>query len=250
MGAAVKVAEIPARRGFAWLGAAFHVFRTKPFAWLGLCAGWMLITFVLAFILFPPVGSAIASFLQPVFFASFALAVRKQEQGGEPVMGDLFAGFRTHFRSLVMLGAILTLIELGILMLMGLMGLPTGRELAGVETIADYVKALKGKEWILLAGFFMTVAAKGALWFAPPLIALHGMSTSHAARWSVYAALANIGAMFAYGLTLMALFLLAMMPWGLGLLVAVPMMAISTYVGYREVFESRDQAPVSPPPPA
>ena len=61
MGAAVKVAEIPAGRGFAWLGGAFHVFRRRPFSWMGLCAGWMLITFVLAFILFPPVGSAVAN---------------------------------------------------------------------------------------------------------------------------------------------------------------------------------------------
>jgi uncharacterized membrane protein len=28
------------------------------------------------------------------------------------------------------------------------------------------------------------------------------------------------------------------MPWGLGLVIVLPLMAISTYVSYREVFES------------
>ena len=31
----------------------------------------------------------------------------------------------------------------------------------------------------------------------------------------------------------------ASIPWGLGLLVAIPMMAISTYIGYRDVFERK-----------
>jgi uncharacterized membrane protein len=97
-------------------------------------------------------------------------------------------------------------------------------------------------------GFLLTVLVKGALWFAPPLIALHDMSTTHAMRWSTYAALANVGAMIVYGLALMALFVAALIPWGLGLIVVIPMMAISTYVGYRDVFESSSPPP-SPAPP-
>ena len=86
-------------------------------------------------------------------------------------------------------------------------------------------------------------ASKGALWFAPPLIALHGMTTTHAIRWSVYAALANLGAMLVYGLLLLGIFFAALLPWALGLIVVIPMMAISTYVGYREVFEAGGKAP-------
>jgi uncharacterized membrane protein len=59
-----------------------------------------------------------------------------------------------------------------------------------------------------------------------------------AIRWSVYAAISNLGAMIVYGATLMGLFLAAIIPWGLGLLVVIPLMVISTYIGYREVFET------------
>ena len=41
---------------------------------------------------------------------------------------------------------------------------------------------------------------KGALWFAPAVLAFHDLSTAHAIRWSLYAALSNLGAMALYGL--------------------------------------------------
>ena len=81
--------------------------------------------------------------------------------------------------------------------------------------------------------------ASGALWFAPQLIVFHGMSTSHAIRWSVYASLSNLGAMITYGAVLVLLLTVAWLPLGLGLIVMVPVMVISTYTGYRDVFERK-----------
>jgi uncharacterized membrane protein len=182
----------------------------------------------------------IANFLQPVFFASFAIVALRQAAGEPVLMGDLFLGFRRNLRALVNLGAVLLIVEIAIFAFMALLGLPMGGD--GGEgttfTMAEYVQMLKGKEWILIIGFVLTVLVKGALWFAPPLIALHDMPMTHAMRWSLYAALANLGAMVVYGLALMSLFFVALIPWGLGLLVVIPMMAISTYIGYRDVFEA------------
>ena len=47
--------------------------------------------------------------------------------------------------------------------------------------------------------------------------------------------------MVLYGFSLVALFFVAMIPWGLGLLLAIPVMVISTYIGYREVFEAKPE---------
>ena len=188
----------------------------------------------------PLIGGVIANFLQPVFFASFAIVALRQAAGEPVLMGDLFLGFRRNLRALVNLGAILLIVEIAIFAFMALLGLPMG---GGADkatiTMAEYVELLKGKEWILILGFILTVLVKGALWFAPQLIALHDMPTSHAMRWSLYAALANFGAMIVYGIALMGLFFAAIIPWGLGLLVVIPIMAISTYVGYRDVFEGK-----------
>ena len=237
MDATIRVAEVPAGRGFAWLAAAFQLFRRKPAAWLALCLGWIVITFAL--ILMPFIGGVLANFLQPAFFASFAIAAYRQSQGEAIGMGDLFTGFKRNLQALVKLGALLLVAEIAIFAVMALLGLPMSGADGGSFTVAEYVELLKGKEWILALGFILTVMVKGAVWFAPPLIAFHGMSTMHAIRWSTYAALANLGAMATYGVALFAIFFLGLIPWGIGLLVVIPMMVISTYAGYRDVFETK-----------
>jgi hypothetical protein len=235
--ATFRVAELRPARGAAWLGEAFTLFRAKPFAWIGLCTAWVLILLVL--VQLGPVGAAIANFIQPAFFASFAIVAFRQIAGEPVLMSDLFSGFRRNLRALVTLGAILLMIEVAVLVLMWiLLGTPQLSPDETPERVSEYIESLKGKEWILILGILLSAVLKGFLWFAPPLIAFHDMQASQAMRWSVYAAISNIGAMLVYGVTLMMAMIVAAIPWGLGLLVVIPVMVISTFVGYREVFES------------
>ena len=240
MDGTVRVTELPGSRGVGWLTEAFRMFRASPLVWIGLCSGWISITFAL--MLVPVIGMVVSNFLQPVFFASFAICAYKQLAGERVMMVDLFSGFKRNFRPLVSLGAILLFAQLAILVLMAVMGLPTAGTVEREFDVGEYVDSLKGKEWILATGFLLTMVVKGALWFAPPLIAFHGFSTAQAMRWSLYAAISNLGTMIVYGVVLMGIFLLALIPWALGLIVVIPVTAISTYVGYREVFE-----PTTPP---
>jgi uncharacterized membrane protein len=239
MDATIKVTEVKASRGAAWLAEGFGLFRRAPMAWIGLCAGWIAITFALLII--PLVGGVLANFLQPVFFASFAITALRQAAGEPITAGDLFLGFKRNMRALVQLGAILLVAEIAIFAFMALLGLPVSTEGDKIFTVSEYVELLRGKEWIVMVGFALTVTVKGAFWFAPQLIALHDMTTAHAMRWSVYAALANFGTMVVYGVVLFVIFFLGILPWGLGLLVVIPMMVISTYIGYREVFEAKSE---------
>jgi len=238
MDSTVSVSELPASRGVGWLVDAFRLFARRPFSWIGLCAGWLVISFGLFIV--PFLGPVIMNFLQPAFFASFAIAAFRQIAGEPVLMGDLFSGFRRNFRALVNLGAIMLIAEIAIFAVMALLGLPimSPPDQQGVS-VQEFVESLRGKEWTLAIGFLLTVLVKGAFWFAPPLIAFHDMSTTHAMRWSVYAALANLGAMLLYGLVLFVCFLLGMMKWFLGFIVVLPVMAISTFVGYRDVFEEK-----------
>jgi uncharacterized membrane protein len=235
MDASLKVAELKAARGIGWLAEGFQFFRKAPLAWIGLCAGAIAITFAL--FLIPFIGGVLANFLQPVFFASFAIAAYRQSAGERLVTGDLFGGFKRNMRALVILGAILLLAEMAIFFVMMVLGLPMAPQAEGF-TVADYVETLKGKEWILATGLLLTLVVKGALWFAPPLIAFHDMTTVEAMRWSLYAAISNLGPLIVYCIALGGLFLAGMLTWGLGLIVVIPMAAISTYIGYREVFEA------------
>jgi uncharacterized membrane protein len=238
----MKVVELKASRGAGWLREAFGFFRGAPLAWISMCSGWLAITFTLIYV--PQIGLVIANFLQPVFFASFAIAGFKQAAGEKLTMADLFTGFKRNLRALVTLGAVLLLAQIAIYLFMWLVGLPTAGSGDRVVTVAEYLELLEGKEWILLSGFVLTMMVKGALWFAPPLIAFHGMETMQAMRWSLYAAVSNLGAMLVYGIALVVLLFIIWVPMALGIyfallgfVVVIPVMAISTYIGYREVFE-------------
>jgi hypothetical protein len=228
------VSEVPPRRGATWLKEGFALFRARPAAWIGISVGWLAITLALAMI--PIVGGVLANFLQPAFFAGVMIASRKQLGGDGIDVPDLFSGFRRNLRQLVQIGAILLLGELAVFALMGLMGLPLFGEGTEGMSATDFVAALRDQSWILLLGLLLTAALKGAFWFTPGLLAFNDLTTSAAIRWSAYAALSNLGAMLAYGVALTAMVFLALLPWGLGLFVAVPVMLASNYIGYRDVF--------------
>ena len=69
MDASIKVAEVAASRGAAWLGASFALFRAAPMGWIGLVTGWVILLF--GSLIVPLVGPVLVNLLQPVFFASF-----------------------------------------------------------------------------------------------------------------------------------------------------------------------------------
>jgi hypothetical protein len=241
MDSSIKVADLKASRGAGWIVEAFALFRRAPLAWIALCSGWLLVTIVL--LLVPLVGQAIANFLQPVFFASFAIVAYKQAAGEGVLMADLFAGFRRNLRALLNLGILVLVAVLVILFAAGLLGLPVMGPAAGdPSSVDEWLESFRGKEWLVAATVLAIVAVKSAVWFAPPLIAFHGMGALEAIRWSVYAVISNLGALLVYGALLFALFFLAFIVWGLGLVVAIPLMAISSYTAYREVFEAAPAA--------
>ena len=232
-------------RGSAWLSEAFALFRRSPLAWIGLCAGWLVIWFGLLMV--PVFGPVIGNLLQPVFFAGFAIAAFKQSVGEPVTMGELFGGFKRNLRGLLQVGLIMVLVQLASLVLMRSLGLPTWPADKPFEMV-QYAEMIREAWWIVMAGFALPALASAALWFTPQLLVFHDMPLSHAIRWSIYAALANIGAMLLYGALLVALLFVAWIPFGIGLLVMLPVMVISTYTGYRDVFESRPGAPVPATP--
>jgi hypothetical protein len=233
----IRVADVRAGNGPRWIAEAFRIYRSQPLVWSALSLGWIVMSFGL--LLVPIVGGIAVNVLQPVFFASFALAGRKQVKGERVEMGDLFLGFRTNLRALVNVG----MVELGIafvvvLGLTFLAGPPTVPADGGSTPSAqDIARMIQDKGWYLFAALLLIVLVKGALWFAPALIAFHGLSAMHAIRWSLYAALSNAGAMVAYLVVLALAYIVAALPWGLGFVLVLPLMVLSTFTAYRDVFE-------------
>ena len=75
-----------------------------------------------------------------------------------------------------------------------------------------------------------------AVLFAPPLVALSGLDAYPAMVLSYKGCMKNLLPLTLYGLVVMVMMMIAMIPLGLGLLVVMPMMTASTYIAYREIF--------------
>ena len=75
-----------------------------------------------------------------------------------------------------------------------------------------------------------------AYWFAPVLAGLNNLTAIQAMKLSFVACLRNMLPFLLYGLIFMLLLIVAIIPFGLGLLVAVPLMMTSLYTSYVDVF--------------
>jgi hypothetical protein len=107
-------------------------------------------------------------------------------------------------------------------------------QLSPTNTISGYYEFA-----ILLAtllGMLLVIPLIMAYWFAPILVAFHDMPAIEAFKLSFQACFKNIGTFFVYSLISMALILGGMIPFGLGLLVVIPVMILSLYTSYKDIF--------------
>lgn len=233
----MQVIDAPANAGVGWIKQSFSIFTAQPTGWVALISCWLLLT-VLVFFGIPVVGPALATMLQPGLFAGFVIAARDLEAGQRVTLSQLFAGFRFNGRALLTLGSITLLAEIMAVVLLGLVGFPRTIPLDANNwpDMRAYVELLDGKEWMIFAGMGMMMLIKAVLWFATPLLALHPMRAGHALRWSFYAFIGNFLPMLLFGLMMSGIFFIAAMPWALGLLVAMPVYALTGYTSYKQVF--------------
>jgi uncharacterized membrane protein len=75
-----------------------------------------------------------------------------------------------------------------------------------------------------------------AMWFAPLLVVFHELGAWEAMKQSFSACLKNFLPFLWYGVLLLLLSLLAMIPLGLGFLVLWPVIVASLYTSYRDIY--------------
>jgi uncharacterized membrane protein len=90
-----------------------------------------------------------------------------------------------------------------------------------------------------------------ASWLAPALIVLRGARPVDAMRMSLAASWHSMGALTVYGTAFFFLVVAASIPLLIGWLFLLPIMSLSTYAAYRELFEDSVEVLDSEPlPPA
>ncbi|MBL0085436.1 MAG: hypothetical protein IPP44_01785 [Ideonella sp.] len=229
---------VDAGRGLGWWVDAWALFMRNPGMWVVFGVVCFVLFVVLSFI--PFLGSLVVALLSPVLMAGWLIAARKLEAGGTLEVGDLFSAFKSHLNPLMVLGALL----LGVTIVIGLMagmlgvGAAAGLGIGGARGSAAGMMAGLGAGMLavllmLVVGFLVGMA----IWFAPALVVFRNMAPIDAAKASFAASLKNVMAFLVFGAIYIVAAIVASIPFGLGWLVLVPLLALCAYLSYKEVFE-------------
>lgn len=232
--ARINARQVGYARGWRWIVEAFYLVRQQPLTWMLLAGGYLLIHFAVAAI--PLLGAPLTFFLAPIFAGGFVLAAQQAEQGRELKLRTLFAGFDRAPRALLNVGMLYLA-----LLLLAMMLLSAAMPLLGLQLIAaqnaQELPRLEGP-----VGLFMLLSAtlmfllSLCYWFAPALVVLNGLGPWQALRDSFRGGIANWQAVLLSAFMLAVLLFLAVLPLGLGLLLWFPVLYVTAYTGWKDLF--------------
>ena len=241
--------SLPAGAGTDWIGRGWALFARAPLMWIVSLVILFVTAIVLAFI--PFLGTLAFQVAQAVFVGGYVAACRNLERGGEFELEHLFAGFKVRFVPLLIVGLIFLAVSLGIMLLfflaVGLSLLPaflSGDPSVFTTAMAGSIIGLMLASLVMMALFVPLMAA---YWFAPALVMMHDMAPIEAMKASFFACFRNFVPFLIYSIVMAITGLIAVLPFGLGLLVWVPVAIASTYVAYRQIFTNDTVA--APPKP-
>lgn len=255
----MQALTLPTKRGWRWLADGFRIFRKSPLLLGVIVVGyWILMAVVNAI---PLLGPIAATLCIPAFSVSLMNVCRDVEHERPIAPLHLFSGFRRNLRPLLALGALYlggvlailgvsALADGGALMQMMISGKPPGEELiaGGSFLVATQIALL------LLTPLMM------AYWYAPVLVAWHGLPVGKSLFFSFMACVRNWRAFVAYGASVFVFGIVApsallravaaVLPGHNPVLVVMslllvfmglPVLYASFYVSYRDVFVAADE---------
>ena len=241
----MKIRKLAPGRGWQWITAAFHLFRRNPLIWLVLNLALLLIGVGLSVL--PVVGPYMLYLLTPVFLGGIMAAATDLEAGQEIEIAHLFRGFRQNAAHLVTVGGVYLVGQVVISGVMLTIGGPEFQEAvrAGIGALDAPTLTPEGTRRVLqamLVGTLLFVPLAMAVWFAPALVILDNQPGFQALWTSMLASARNAVPLLLYSIVSSVLLLLAVIPFGLGLILWIPVMLLTIYTSYRDVFVSTQGA--------
>ena len=237
----------PAANGWHWVKDSFSLFKVNWLIWIVMILIWFVITVAPNAI---PVVNIIASLFAPVFTGGMMLGARAQDTGEALRVTHLFDGFKQQLRALFNVGVLYSLgfflaAMLTAMFLILFLGEANVQQmLQNIEQevspdAATVSAALLLGPLLLLA---LVIPLMMGLWFAPALVVFHKMPAYAAMKLSFSGCLANMIPFLIYGLVMLVLMMIAAIPFFLGFVILFPVIFISQYVSYKDIFLHADVA--------
>jgi hypothetical protein len=199
---------VAAGRGVQWLADGWRLFFAAPIAWLLLLFAYYLMVMVASLV--PLLGFVAVALTTPAFSVGFMAIARSASHRARPEFAALFDGFRHQARAQIVLGAVY-------LVLVGLVF--TALALADDGALRALLSARRARETPPpeIAALLTPLAVGAALyapvmmlfWFAPLLVAWHGVPPLKALFFSLAGCLMNWRAALVYGAAAGALIVFA-----------------------------------------
>ncbi len=233
----MEIHQFHAKQGLQWILSGFYMFRRAPLAWVFVCFTLMLIAISMSLI--PLLGKFIFTLVSPVFLAGIMLGCKDMEQGKSLDMKHLFVAFRTNAVPLITIGGIYLI---GQILIIGLVMLIGGSQMTDMML---YGKRVDESELMGVMSSFLTsslialtlsIPLMMASWFSPLLVVFENVPPIIAMQKSFFACLRNFIPFQLYGVTLIVLTIISVMPYGAGLVILIPTIFASIYVSYKDIF--------------
>ncbi len=229
---------VAAGEGLEWLTAAWKLFVAAPLMWIVIFVLYVVFFILLSFV--PFIGSLIGFVLYGVIGAGWMASAKGVAQGEKLELDHMFAGAKKRTQPLLILGAAYAV---GMLLISLFMIAALAIGFVGSGTLSNLMagqlptlSALLGALMVVMMGLALLAPLMAALWFAPALVYFHNVPPLDALKVSFFACLRNWLPFLVYGILVMMMMVIAIIPFGLGLLVAGPLVFISGYTSYRSVF--------------
>jgi len=218
-----------------WLGDAWRMFLARPGKWIVTFLLFILLYVVLSWV---PFANLVNSLLWPFLAAGIVMAADLQRRTGTFALGTLFEGFRRP----APLFAIGALVLLSVVVLYVSFAVVTGTD--GANQFVLKARAANGAarmspRAILSALALYTILVlplTAATYFAAPLVMFQRVSVGTAIKMSFIGSIKNVLPAIVFSVCAMLFMIVSIIPLGLGLLVSIPVLMITNYIVYRDVF--------------
>ena len=224
--------SVDSGRGLTWLSEGWGLFRQAPAIWIAitLIAG---VVFILLGMI-PLLGQLVSPLLSVVVAGGIMIGCRALDRGEPLTVAHLFAGFQSHLTPLLVVGA---LYLAGMFVIVLVAAAFTGGAAFALWSGSPGVgTAIGSMLLVIFIVLFLMIPLLMALWFAPALVTLHDVPPVEAMKRSVRGCLRNLLTFIILAVIVMILGVLASIPFALGWLVLLPVLAGASYASYRDVF--------------
>lgn len=216
----MRVNRVTAAEGLRWLAEGFRVLRAAP---LQLMMLHLVLLFAIAFMLsIPTAGFLVFWLLSPALMVGPHAAARAAARGAAPGFALLLEGFRTEFPALLRLGGALLA---ALVVALGATALADDgrllRAMLGIERLKIEDLFQPELHRALLVWALLQTAVLSIAWYAPLLVAWHGVPAIKSVFFSTAAVLLNWRAMLAFsGALILALLMVSLLALAVSTLVA------------------------------